>query len=119
MLVEDLVCHSLVCFLLLKNRASCPIPLGDASAATSPSTSILQLNDTTKKELEQVISITKEWEFQQEEAITSYPLPDPKFVGSRRQPKSKDEEEMLKAKYGQIHDVSERAYQILVDLGLV
>lgn len=37
----------------------------------------------------------------------------------RRQPKVKNEEAKLATKYGQIKDISERAYQILVDLGMV
>ena len=78
----------------------------------------LQLDDVTRKEeVNQVVSIAKEREVQQKQAVN--PLRDPPLVGSRQQPKSQSEEEMLKTKYGQIDDVSERAYQILIDLGMV
>ena len=42
-----------------------------------------------------------------------------KFAKARSQPKSPSEEEMLRQKYGAITDVGERAFQILVDLGMV
>ena len=40
-------------------------------------------------------------------------------AGSRPQPRPAAEEERLRAKYGAIEDAGERAYQILLDLGMV
>jgi hypothetical protein len=47
------------------------------------------------------------------------PLQDKKYVKARTQPKSPREEEILAAKYAAIPTVEERAYQILVDLGMI
>ena len=116
LIVEVLVCHSLGIFFLNFVHIS-----DENVPTTSATTTILQSDDEAKIELHDVVSNTEELKFQQEEVHINagYPSLDPKFVGSRQQPKSKDEEERLKSKYGQIHDLSERAYQILVDLGMV
>jgi hypothetical protein len=42
-----------------------------------------------------------------------------KFKAARQQPKLPEEEDDLKDKYGAIDDVGERAFEILLDLGLV
>jgi len=42
-----------------------------------------------------------------------------KYIQARSQPKSCLEEQRLQRKYGNISDVGERAYQIIVDLGMV
>ncbi len=82
----------------------------------SDSTSVLETEETIKKES----AVTKENNLLQEETIpATYPSRDPTSVTSRQQPKSKQEEEQLATKYAQIVNVSERAYQILVDLGMV
>jgi hypothetical protein len=47
------------------------------------------------------------------------PYQDRKFVEARRQPKSPKEEAALAARYGAIEDVGERAYRILLDLGMI
>jgi hypothetical protein len=82
---------------------------------------ISETDDKIKAELNRVLATANELKFLQEEAInsTAYPLRDQKFMEARRQPKPKMEEENLASKYGQIRDTSERAYQILVDLGMV
>jgi hypothetical protein len=41
------------------------------------------------------------------------------FVDARRQPKPPEEEATLAAKYAAISDVGERAYQVLLDLGMI
>jgi hypothetical protein len=50
---------------------------------------------------------------------TNSPVVGRKFQAARQQPKLLEEEDKLKDKYGAIDDVEERAYQILLDLGLV
>jgi hypothetical protein len=50
---------------------------------------------------------------------TNFPVSNRKFQAARQQPKQPEEEDGLKDKYGTIDDVGERAYQILLDLGLV
>jgi hypothetical protein len=47
------------------------------------------------------------------------PLKDPKYVRARKQPKSPSEEMGLSARYAAIPDIGERAFQILVDLGMI
>jgi hypothetical protein len=47
------------------------------------------------------------------------PLLDPKYVDARKQPKPPSEKAILAARYAAIPTVEERAYQILVDLGMV
>lgn len=47
------------------------------------------------------------------------PLMSKKYITARSQPKSLSEEKILGQKYGAIADVGDRAYQILVDLGMV
>jgi hypothetical protein len=49
----------------------------------------------------------------------SLPVCDPEHLQARTQPKSSTEEAELTAKYASISDVGERAFQILVDLGMV
>jgi hypothetical protein len=50
----------------------------------------------------------------------STPPPDaPAVVRNKQQPKPPTEEEMLMKKYGSIESLEERAYQILLDLGMV
>ena len=49
----------------------------------------------------------------------SFPLCDPEHIQARSQPKSSTEEAQIAAKYASISDVGERAFQILVDLGMV
>jgi hypothetical protein len=50
---------------------------------------------------------------------TNFPVGGRKFEAARQQPKLPEEEDGLKDKYGAIDDVGERAYEILLDLGLV
>lgn len=50
---------------------------------------------------------------------TNFPVGGSKFQAARQQPRLPKEEEELKDKYGAIPDVGERAYEILLDLGLV
>jgi hypothetical protein len=47
------------------------------------------------------------------------PLMTAKYIAARAQPKSVAEESALAAKYASIPDVGDRAYQILVDLGMI
>jgi hypothetical protein len=47
------------------------------------------------------------------------PLCDPKYVQARKQPKSQKDEALLAARYGAISGLEEKAYQILVDLGMI
>jgi hypothetical protein len=47
------------------------------------------------------------------------PLCDPKYIQARKQPKSQKDEAILAARYGAISDLEEKAYQILVDLGMI
>jgi hypothetical protein len=50
----------------------------------------------------------------------SAPSPDaPAVLRNKQQPKPHTEEEMLMKKYGSIESLEERAYQILLDLGMV
>jgi hypothetical protein len=47
------------------------------------------------------------------------PSPAPPVVRNKQQPKPPTEEEILMKKYSSIESLEERAYQILVDLGMV
>jgi hypothetical protein len=47
------------------------------------------------------------------------PLMTPQFVLARQQPKDPTEEQRLRQKYQAITDTSERAFAILVDLGMI
>ena len=47
------------------------------------------------------------------------PLMTPKFVDARKPTKSETEDEKLRKKYKAIQDDSERAFQILLDLGMI
>ena len=49
----------------------------------------------------------------------SLPLCDPVHLKAREQPKGLVEESELATKYAQINDVGERAFQILIDLGMI
>ena len=50
---------------------------------------------------------------------TELPLMTRSFVQARSQPKSPSEEKKLQRKYAAIPELGDRAYQILVDLGMV
>ena len=50
---------------------------------------------------------------------TNFPVGGRQFQAARQQPRPPKEEDDLKNKYGAIPDVGERAYEILLDLGLV
>jgi hypothetical protein len=50
---------------------------------------------------------------------TELPLMTPKYIEVRKQPKSQAEEERLKKKYMAYTDVGERAFAILVELGMI
>lgn len=81
---------------------------------------VILVDDKGTEELSRVLALTNEWKFLQEEAAnTVYALREQKFIEARRQPKAKTDAEKLATKYGKISDTSERAYQILVDLGMV
>ena len=47
------------------------------------------------------------------------PLMTKKYIEARKQPKSRSEEARLKKKYEAYADVGERAFAILVDLGMI
>ena len=47
------------------------------------------------------------------------PLKSRKYTAARQQPKSPTEEQMLKEKYAKIESLEERAYAILLDLGMI
>ena len=84
--------------------------------------SVLETDEKAKEELSRVVAVANEWNFLQQKATNSEsanPLQNPKFIEARRQPKPKMEAENLARKYGLIKDTSERAYQILLDLGMV
>jgi len=49
----------------------------------------------------------------------SLPLSDPKHLEARNQPKPPEEEAALAARYAAISDLGERAFQIIVDLGMI
>jgi hypothetical protein len=51
--------------------------------------------------------------------ISKLPLKNPKYTKARQQPKAPTEEEQLKQKYASIDSLEERAFQVLVDLGMV
>lgn len=70
----------------------------------------LETNDSTKEKLTRVVDETIDM---------ASPFHNSKFISSRQQPKPKVEEEKLAQKYAQITSISERAYQILVDLGML
>lgn len=65
----------------------------------------IQLQDTSRN------SVTDE--------ASSIPSNDPVHVKARHQPKTPEEEAELAARYAKISDVGERAFQILVDLGMI
>jgi hypothetical protein len=50
---------------------------------------------------------------------TELPLMTKKYIEARQQPKSQAEEERLQKKYMAYTDVGERAFAILVDLGMI
>lgn len=50
---------------------------------------------------------------------SALPLSDVRYIQARKQPKSVEEEAMLAMRYQTIPTVEERAYQILVDLGMI
>ena len=64
--------------------------------------------------------VEREWHRLMEDAVnTEYPLADRRFFEARIQPKSQEEEAAVSAKYAAIESVEDRAFQILLDLGLV
>ncbi|KAG7353084.1 hypothetical protein IV203_009132 [Nitzschia inconspicua] len=50
---------------------------------------------------------------------SSLPLKDPIYIQARNQPKPPAEEAEIAARYAEITDLGERAFQILVDLGMI
>jgi hypothetical protein len=86
-----------------------------------------EASDDTQQLTEQIESkvqlaeLRAEWKFLMEDAdlTTAYPLQDEQFVYARRQPKSAAEEAALAAKYAAIEALMDRAYQILLDLGMI
>jgi hypothetical protein len=95
----------------------------DSPVANKLSTSgagVLEHDPAIEQEIHHNLDIAKEWTFLHQPARnTPYPLRDPKFLDARRQPKSLEDKERLALKYGSIDDISERAYQVLLDLGMI
>lgn len=65
------------------------------------------------------LDIPANFPFSKYASTQQLPLKSKKYQHARRQPKSPEEEDALKQKYASIEDLSERAYTILVDLGMV
>jgi len=61
---------------------------------------------------------TWDWDFA-EEGTDSRPLLEPKYIRARQQPKDPIEEIRLQQKYAAIESLEERAFQILLDLGML
>jgi len=83
-------------------------------------TGVLKSDDSAVDESNRVAFINKESKYLHEEAAnTELPLQVPKHIETRKQPKPPSAEEALAAKYAQIPSLSDRAYEVLKDLGMV
>jgi hypothetical protein len=97
----------------LKNSAS-------YTSQESNKAGVLEHDPAIELEIHQHLDMAKEWiVLRQSASNTAYPLQDPKFIEARRQPKSLQDKQRLAVKYGSIKDISERAYQVLLDLGMI
>lgn len=92
-------------------------PLKDT---TRSGAGVLEHDPAIEREIHQNLEIVKEWGYLHQPAHnTAYPLRDPQFIEARRQPKPRAEKERLAMKYASIEDVSDRAFQVLLDLGMI
>ena len=92
------------------------------ATATSPTSAgvFLEHDPDTEQEIHDSLDRDKEWTFLHQPARNiEYPLQDSQFLEARRQPKSQEEKERWALKYARIDNVSERAYQVLLDLGMI
>ena len=88
----------------------------DQAVLTVPSSS----DDSDNGLIEEEDNIQEQKKLADEEAITTeYPLMHQRFVDARAQPKSPDVEAALASKYAAIQSLEERAFQILLDLGMI
>jgi hypothetical protein len=72
------------------------------------------------KKLKRLTQIRRELEYLLEDATNAnLPLMDEHFVEARRQPKSPEEDHFLAMKYAAIKSLADRAYQIILDLGMI
>ena len=79
-----------------------------------------EMEEAKLNNIERLDDIQEKLESRNEEAYTTVlPLQDPQFVEARKQPKSPEVEAALAAKYAAIESLEDRAFQILVDLGMV
>jgi hypothetical protein len=90
-----------------------------ATARTSAG-GVLEHDPRIEQEIQDHLDLAREWTVLHQPARpTTYPLRDPQFLQARRQPKSVEEQERLAMKYASIENLSERAYQVLLDLGMI
>jgi hypothetical protein len=79
-----------------------------------------KLDPVIDEETRRKDELQAEWKVLLEETANScYPLSDEAFVEARCQPKSSDEEAKLIDRYHSIESTEERAFQILLDLGMI
>jgi hypothetical protein len=72
------------------------------------------------KKLKRLTQIRQELEYLLEDATNAnLPLMDEHSVEARQQPKSPEEEDLLARRYAAIESLANRAYQILLDLGMI
>jgi hypothetical protein len=91
-----------------------------ATARTSAGGGVLEHDPRIEQEIQDHLDLAREWTLLHQPARqTTYPLRDPQFLQARRQPKSVEEQERLARKYASIQNLSERAYQVLLDLGMI
>ena len=92
------------------------------ATATSPTSAgvFLEHDPDIEPEIHDSLDRDKEGTFLYQPARNiEYPLRDSQFREARRQPKSQEEKERWALKYARIDNVSERAYQVLLDLGMI
>ena len=90
------------------------------AVTTSAGGGVLEHDPRIEQEIQDHLDLAREWTVLHQPARpTTYPLRDPQFLQARRQPKSVEEQERLARKYASITKLSERAYQVLLDLGMI
>ena len=89
------------------------------SPQQTPPASMGQNEDIIGAASEERVSLSDVDDNNSEATTMALPLQGERFQRARMQPKSPTEEDALAAKYASIESVEERAYQILVDLGMV
>jgi hypothetical protein len=97
-----------------------PASESKATANESDVLSFIQMTQDAKEAIQATKDLQAEWEYLEQEATnTVYPSQDPQHVQARMPLTDPIDQVKMATKYAAIKSVEDRAYQILLDLGMI